>query len=371
MTTYTTTFNEQLGSSFESYTVTIEYCEDFTGDGLDDIRITITQTADTNSGTEDIIGVAFDLNDLTGLTIGDIQVLSGNSTFVPVAFLDQDNVSDNPGATDPGFSTTGGGSDEPYDAAIKVSEVGSGEGIVQSFSFVISGTTDLDAEALLEGTDWWIRTQSTDGGSESAKTGGFILDLPPCGDEPPNGDPGNGNTPGFWKNHQTIFEGETGALFTDSYEALFGVDVLGSKKLSDNPTLLEALSAKGGGEAALLRSSTAAWANATSDDTNFVITDVDSLEEGVTEAYGLDPLSLTYAADLAAALAEVLAVLTQVDDGDGTITAQEVIDAVGLVFADPSNGDTGDGADYTMEQLSKAFDAMNNMPSLEADEFVF
>jgi len=115
------------------------------------------------------------------------------------------------GPLDPGFSTSGGGSDEPYDVGVMVSEPGRGDGIVQSFSFVLTDPEgDLDAEALQENTDWWVRLQSTDGGEGSAKTGGFVLDLPaPDGgpedpDDPELGD-GTGNTPGFWKNHGGVF----------------------------------------------------------------------------------------------------------------------------------------------------------------------
>ena len=73
---------------------------------------------------------------------------------------------------------------------------------------------------------------------------------------------GEGLTPGYWKNHTVGKNGQdsewvrTGYSPTDSYEAIFGVDVPG------NPTLLDALKAKGGGVYALMRHSTAALLNA-------------------------------------------------------------------------------------------------------------
>jgi hypothetical protein len=185
--TYTTQFAEQLGSSNEVINATFQYCEDFTGDGANDIKVSLSLAPGSNSGTEDMIGVAFDIqNDaVAGLSVTDIQRATANgtlSTFTPTTVIGANQVSDG-GPLDPGFNTSGGGSDEPYDVGIKFSDEGSGEGIVQSASFVLTGTGDLDGEALLENTDWWVRLQSTDGGEESAKTGGAVGDLPPCEDE--------------------------------------------------------------------------------------------------------------------------------------------------------------------------------------------
>ena len=75
MTTYETTFVEQLGASDEVFYVLIEYCEDFTGDGYDDIKVTLTLADGSNSNTEDLIGIAFDIagNNVTGLEIENIE----------------------------------------------------------------------------------------------------------------------------------------------------------------------------------------------------------------------------------------------------------------------------------------------------------
>ena len=90
---------------------------------------------------------------------------------------------------------------------------------------------------------------------EKLVRGEYLVRTPGAGDE--------GLTPGFWKNHT----GAGGAPLAGwnnaglspqaSYEALFGVDVPNSA-----PTLLQALSANGGGVNALLRHSAAALLNA-------------------------------------------------------------------------------------------------------------
>ena len=61
MTVYTTQFTQQNGSSNELIDVTIEYCQDFTNDGYNDIKIALSIAPKSNSGTEDMIGVAFDI----------------------------------------------------------------------------------------------------------------------------------------------------------------------------------------------------------------------------------------------------------------------------------------------------------------------
>ena len=79
-----------------------------------------------------------------------------------------------------------------------------------------------------------------------------------------SGGGGEGLTPGFWKNHSIYGPAplsgwpETGLSPDASYEAIFGVNVLGS----ETPTLLQALGTGGGGVEALMRHSTAALLNA-------------------------------------------------------------------------------------------------------------
>ena len=168
---------------------------------------------------------------------------------------------------------------------------------------------------------------------------------------------GEGNTPGFWKNHEDIFEQETGVSGDTRYEEVFGVDVIGGGKVSSDPTLLEALDANGGGEAALLRASTAAWANAESDDVRFEIDPIALLEviddgDGIISQDELDERD------------EAVAYLQGLDTvDDDVLSGDEVIAAVQDVY-DPSF----DRADAV--ELAHYLDLMNNMPSVETSEFV-
>jgi len=190
MTTYTTTFSTKFSddSSAEAVIATFEYCQDFTGDGLLDIRVTLdlTDANPPNSGTEDMIGIAFDIagNAVAGLSVTDITrstYFGSVSSFAPTVLISADGVTN---AT-AGFNMSGGDVPTPFDISIKLSAEGAGEGIVQKVSFVISGTGDLDAPTLLNGGNWYFRFQSTDGGEESAKIGGGPGQLPPC-DQPAN-----------------------------------------------------------------------------------------------------------------------------------------------------------------------------------------
>lgn len=74
-----------------------------------------------------------------------------------------------------------------------------------------------------------------------------------------------GLTPGYWKQCQH-FDSWVGYQTTDSFNAIFGVTS------SNNPTLLQALGAKGGGEFALERHAAAALLNAASPDVNYQYT---------------------------------------------------------------------------------------------------
>ncbi|MHB1155376.1 MAG: SdrD B-like domain-containing protein [Phycisphaerales bacterium] len=74
-----------------------------------------------------------------------------------------------------------------------------------------------------------------------------------------------GLTPGYWKQSQH-FDDWVGYQTTDSFNAIFGVTS------SNNPTLLQALGAKGGGEFALERHAAAALLNAANPDVNYQYT---------------------------------------------------------------------------------------------------
>ena len=194
MTIYTTLFNQKLGSSNEPINASFEFDKDFTSDGFNDMYVTLSLNSAANSGTEDMLGVAFDVanNAVSGLQIVNIDRSEQSntqtlSTFNPTVVIGANQVSDG-GPLDPGFNTSGSGSSEPYDVGIKFSEQGSGEGLVQTASFVIGKPgANLD-KSLVENTNWWVRLQSTNGGADSAKTGGFIGTIPD-GETPPTPNP--------------------------------------------------------------------------------------------------------------------------------------------------------------------------------------
>jgi len=197
MATYSTVFNQQFGTTNEPIDALFEYDQDFTGDGSNDIQVTLSlnPVATLNSDTEDMIGVAFHVggNDTNGLQIVNIarseQSASQTlSTYTPTFVIDANKVSDS-GPLNPGFNTSGSGTAEPYDVGIKFSDQGSGEGIVQTASFVISSSGGPLDKSLIENTNWWVRLQSTNGGGGSAKTGGVIGTIP-GGPTPPPPNPG-------------------------------------------------------------------------------------------------------------------------------------------------------------------------------------
>ena len=96
--------------------------------------------------------------------------------------------------------------------------------------------------------------------------------------QPPGGE---GCTPGFWKQDQH-FDSWVGFAPTDSFEAVFGVDVTlrsGGQGTIEDPTLLDALNAKGGGVNALARHAVAALLNASNPDvaSDFTVDEVIAL----------------------------------------------------------------------------------------------
>jgi len=194
MTTYSTLFNQKFGSSNEPINASFDFGQDFTGDGSNDIKVTLSLNPVANSGTEDMLGVAFHVagNAVSGLQIVNIDRSEQSntqtlSTFNPTFVIGANQVSDANGFLDPGFSTSGGGSAEPYDVGIKFSNQGLSEGIVQTASFVIR-KPGANLDKLIENTNWWVRLQSTNGGADSAKTGGFIGTIP-GGETPPPPNP--------------------------------------------------------------------------------------------------------------------------------------------------------------------------------------
>jgi len=195
MKTYSTLFDQKFGSSTEPIHAFFKFDEDVTKDGFNDIQVMLSLKGDANSGTEDMVGVAFHVagDAVNGLEIP-LNLIQrsqqGNadqtlSTFTPAVVMGANQVSDANGFINPGFITSARGSAEAYDVGMKFSDRGLSEGIVQTASFVMSKPgANLD-KSLIEDTQWLVGLESTNGGSESAKMGGFIGPIPAGATPPP------------------------------------------------------------------------------------------------------------------------------------------------------------------------------------------
>jgi hypothetical protein len=161
--------------------------------------------------------------------------------------------------------------------------------------------------------------------------------------------PGTAQTPGFWKNHLSIFDQELAPLGYNrntTWETVFNVDLRyeGGTTIGDGPTLSSALGAKGGGESgAFLRATSAALANAGSDDLNYTYADT---------------LLFTGA---------IRTTLSKIDSGadDQIITVAELKAAVLDIY---TAGGVFNFSD--INAVASALDAMNNLPHLGANDFV-
>lgn len=169
----------------------IEYGGDLDGDGLNDIRLTFALDKMSNSDTEDMIGVAFDMYKESGtfpndLNVRNLQVSSkyGGSVVpkVPVGvWIDPGEI---PCKKDSGCKPTFNIEGKktlvlsPYDLAVQFGDKGSGrDGVVQKASFeVFSASQHVDGSALV-GSNFYVRLQSTNGGGGSAKTVGQLKKL--------------------------------------------------------------------------------------------------------------------------------------------------------------------------------------------------
>ena len=180
--TYNTTFGTQLGETQERINATFEYDHDFTGDTYNDIKVTLELESADNSGTEDMIGIAFDINNdaVSNLAIQNIQRFTENgalSTFPPISYITTNGVPSNGQNAIPDFPVDVPTDSINFDVGIQFSDGGSGDGIVQSASFILSKPDTSIEKSLIENTDWYIRLQSTNGGAGSAKMGGVIGEI--------------------------------------------------------------------------------------------------------------------------------------------------------------------------------------------------
>ena len=144
----------------------------------------------------------------------------------------------------------------------------------------------------IESIESWEDSQATDYAGRGT-SGLFIaagLVLPICEEE----EDYEGLTPGFWKNHANCwYEYDDG----DSFASVFGVSVTinaqGKRLGNDDPTLMEALNAKGGvnvakGEyGALVRHAVAALLNADHPEINYPMSEADIIEAVADAINGL------------------------------------------------------------------------------------
>lgn len=376
----TSTIDVQYGSTTESYLITVTYNEDLNGDGFNDIGFKVEQTGGTYSGTEDIKGLFLDLNDQWFIDNGlDITQLSVQDTSgVPLAgniatINDTGDFSLLDGNIDGSISSLLGAGD--YDLGLSLWN--DSDPSTTSTEFVISYSgQDIDADQFMDedpdgGHNVLIRTQSTDGGDGSAKTGGTLIIDPPPPPPPPGGCGGHGQTPGFWKTHEDIFESETGISADTSYAELFGIDPIALKigggknaVIIEDPDVMDALDANGGGEFALMRSSTAAYANAQSDDVYYSFADDDTIGDAIIDVYNLDVDDPNFAATYQDKFDQTMMVLEDIDtDDDEMLSSGEIITAVQNVYDDTIS------EPYDVKLLAAVLDTMNNMPSIDVNEF--
>ncbi len=133
-------------------------------------------------------------------------------------------------------------------------------------AFVTSGNASTGfaaSDGIDPSASWDIRT------SLAGNSGDASFTILPVEDE----GGGEGCTPGFWRQSQHfVFWAETPYSPTDSYEAVFGVDLTGGL---DGFTLLDAVWVGGGGANRLLRHSVAALLNAAHPDVNYDFTEAE------------------------------------------------------------------------------------------------
>ncbi|MEW6493051.1 MAG: hypothetical protein AB1589_11175 [Cyanobacteriota bacterium] len=167
------------------------------------------------------------------------------------------------------------------------------------------------------------------------------------------GETGVANTPGFWKQSQHFQYWAGGYKTTDSFKGTFGVNVAPS---GVPDSLLGALGAGGGGVNALGRAGTAALLNAASD----------AAGSGINYVIDKNALAISVG-KVGANYDSVLATLDIIDiDNNLRIDVAEVKGAVKDALTNNEgffNGNSG------IQQVAIAFDAMNNMPSLEKEFF--
>jgi hypothetical protein len=149
---------------------------------------------------------------------------------------------------------TGGGTSASCDVVITSDEAG---------TTVISATSDIpvDGVSITRSTDGSVTPSGLTNSGPAEK----IWEAPPGGE---------GCTPGFWKQEQH-FDSWVGFSPDQKFSEVFGVDITlraGGRATIEDPTLLQALEANGGGINALARHAVAALLNASNPDVSFGFT---------------------------------------------------------------------------------------------------
>ncbi|TIR25380.1 MAG: hypothetical protein E5X34_09670 [Mesorhizobium sp.] len=200
-----------------------------------------------------------------------------------------------------------------------------------------------------------ILVQTVDNpGSGGVDTGNdFTNFLPP---------PGQGLTPGFWKNHIDILNQELGEYHSGwtsktSFEEIFEFQNLNI--ISGNPSIADALGAKGGGIHHLERSSAAAYLSAA----------VTAVPDGPG---GKPELNFSFSAATSAD-PTIISILNLIDTNDDhTLQPGEVTAAVRDVLNDTNAPTSNFGltGQPGINDVANAFDAMNNQTHPDASVFL-
>jgi hypothetical protein len=330
---------------------------------LTEVNGTIQVDVSVAAGTGDLRGVFFHIKDdnIAGLGITGTNITATDLNGPVNGVLTVGSNS----------NTLTGGGQTGFDFGVEIGLPGIGSGDdFSSTTFTISRTGGLTladfVNSNVTGDDIGVRIMSvllSDGTRDgSSKLGGEI----PAPVEPPPKEKGVGNSLGFWKTHADNGWKEYAVNSyqpINAFATVFGVPVVdfNTKLAGTQNTLLDALSAGGGGYNALARQSVAALLNADSDANpsspiNYIYTDNAAIESGLNAVYGID-LVTGVAKWTAADKAGIINTLKTIDLGadDGRISGSEVINA----FKDAIGTVSGP---LEISTVATALDVMNNMP---------
>lgn len=164
---------------------------DYSGDGKADVKVDVelAPASLSSSGSEDIIGIAFDLAAARppDLAVPASSIVRSNynathavSNIVPTVALcsvsqPSCDANDDPNSTMELLNVNGGGGGDASlsnwkpRGVILVSGGGLGDGRVQKFSFMFTSASQALSISLVTGTRWYARLQSTDNETGSSK----------------------------------------------------------------------------------------------------------------------------------------------------------------------------------------------------------